>query len=189
MKQKRILLVDDEPSILKSFSLDFSLEGFKVRTASAGEKAIEEMQAGYFDLVITDLVMPGIGGMEVLQEAKKIHPDIGSIILTGYGDLSSAVEALRLGADDYLIKPCDIDELLLRVNRCLEKKEMMRKLKLYEKILPVCMYCKSIRADNGSGPGQGKWVTLEEYLLKESGTLVSHGCCPECGKKVIDSHD
>jgi len=187
MNPEKILLVDDEPSILSSFSLDFRYEGYKVSTASAGEKAIDALRTGHFDLLITDLVMPGIDGIGVLQAAKKINPDISSIILTGYGDMSSAVEALRLGADDYLIKPCDFDELLLRVKRCLEKKEMTRKLKLYEKILPVCMYCKSIRDDNGCEPGQGQWMKLEEYLYKKSRTFISHGCCPQCSQ--LHKHD
>ena len=118
--------------------------------------------------------------MGVLYEAKKQDPGIGTIILTGYGDMTSAIEALRLGADDYLLKPCDAGELLIRVARCLERQEAFRKIKLYENILPICIYCKNIRDDAGTEPGKGKWLRMEEYLSRKIGTDVSHGCCPVC---------
>ena len=70
--------------------------------------------------------MPGIDGLEVLRQARQQAPDICAIVLTGYGDLSSAIEALRQGADDYLLKPCDSDELLLRVFKCLQKQDAER---------------------------------------------------------------
>ena len=128
MRNKKILLVDDEESIRTSFRKDFEHEGYKLTTAASGEEAITKIRDTHFDLVITDLSMPGIDGIGVLQEVKKLNPDIGTMILTGYGDMTSAIEALRLGADDYLLKPCDADELLLRAARCLEKQEAFRKI-------------------------------------------------------------
>jgi len=116
----------------------------------------------------------------VLKEARKLNPEVGAIILTGYGDMSSAIDALRLGADDYLLKPCNADELLLRTARCLEKREAFRKIQLYEKILPVCMYCKSIRDDTGTEPGKGKWLSMEKFIYTKSGTGISHTFCPKC---------
>ncbi len=186
MKNKNILLVDDEETILSSFRKSFEYEGYTVTTASNGEQAVTILQNTHFDLVITDLVMPGVDGIGVLREAAKKDPDICVIILTGYGDMTSAIEALRLGADDYLLKPCDTDELLLRVSRCLEKQDAMRKVKLYENILPICMYCKSIRDDTGTEHGKGKWMKVDQYLYHKSGTIISHGCCPECFEKHQD---
>ncbi|MFC1523413.1 sigma-54-dependent transcriptional regulator [Thermodesulfobacteriota bacterium] len=183
MKNKSILIVDDEESILNSFRKDFEQEKYAVTTAASGEEAITKLQKEHFNLVITDLVMPGIDGIGVVQEAKKMDPEIGTIILTGYGDMTSAIEALRLGADDYLLKPCDTDELLMRITRCLEKHEALKKIKVYENILPVCMYCKAIRDDTDTGPGKGKWMRLEEYLHRKNGTDISHSCCPRCFEK------
>ena len=118
--------------------------------------------------------MPRIDGISVLKEARKQIPDISMIMLTGFGDMTSAIEALRLGADDYLLKPCDVEELLLRVNRCFEQREINRKVKIYENILPICMYCKDIRDDTGKEHGKGKWQTIEEYLYKKSDIDMSH---------------
>ncbi|MDM8535248.1 response regulator [Desulfobacterales bacterium HSG17] len=186
MRNKIILLVDDEESILNSFCKDFEYEGYTVGTASSGEQAVTKLQNSHFDLVITDLVMPGVDGIGVLKEATKNVPDICVIILTGYGDLTSAVKALRLGADDYLLKPCDTDELLLRVSRCLEKQDALRKIKVYENILPICMYCKSIRDDTGTEHGKGEWMQVDKYLYRKCAANLSHGYCPECFEKHKD---
>ncbi|KPA17492.1 response regulator receiver protein [Candidatus Magnetomorum sp. HK-1] len=183
---KKIILIDDEESILYSFHKFFSDEGYNVTFCSSGKEGIANLQKSHFDLAIIDLIMPDLEGTLVLKEAKKINSEIGAIILTGYGDMNSAIEALRLGADDYLLKPCDTDELLIRAERCIEKYEALRKIKLYEEILPVCMYCKSFRDDSGTEKGKGKWLSMEDYLLIKKGTSVSHGCCPDCFEKHKD---
>lgn len=120
MKGKTLLLVDDEPIILQSLSADLIAEGYHVTTAESGERAIAELKQGRFDLVITDLRLQGLDGIQVLKQTKEITPHIPVIILTGHGDMTSAINALRLGADDYMFKPCDIDELLIRMSHCLE---------------------------------------------------------------------
>jgi two-component system OmpR family response regulator len=87
--------------------------------------------------------MPGMGGIKWLSKVKKFNPDIGSMILTGYGDMNSAIQALRLGADDYLLKPCDTEELQLRTLRCLKNREAHQKVKFYENTVSACSYCKT----------------------------------------------
>ena len=81
-----------------------------------------------FDLVITDLMMPGIDGFGVLKAVKKLAPQTSVIILTGYGDMRAAIDALRLGADDFTLKPCEVDELVFRIRRCLEKQSLLQML-------------------------------------------------------------
>ena len=110
---KRILVIDDEARLVNLVRGYLEQEGYEVMMASSGEEAIGELQNSHFDLVISDLAMPGANGIAVLNEAKKTNPDIIAIILTGYGDMTSAIEALRLGADDYLLKPCDTEELFV----------------------------------------------------------------------------
>jgi DNA-binding response OmpR family regulator len=180
MKKKSILVVDDESTILHTLSRDLACTGVKVTTAISGEEGIAKINNGFFDLVTTDLLMPGLDGFQVVKAAKQKNLQTMVIILTGYGAVESAVEALRLGADDFLLKPCDTNELLYRMSNCFVKQEMLRKIAWYENCLPVCSYCKKIREDRQGMDGQGHWYKLEDYFTKTKGVIVSHGCCPDC---------
>lgn len=185
MSGSKILLVDDEPIIRKTMAGKLSDEGFSVLTAENGTAAQAYLASAQIDLVITDLMMEGMGGIQVLEAVKKHNPDIAVIILTGYGDLTSAIDALRLGADDYLLKPCDLNELLFRINKCLEKQSLKKMVRAYEDILPICLDCKKIRDDSGAEPGQGIWMPMDQYLARKAGKSISHGYCPECGKAFL----
>ena len=134
-KQAKILLVDDEPLLLLTVSSDLQDAGYAVETAEDGQRACAELAENSYDLVITDLVMEGIGGMRVLQEAKRCDPTCGVILMTGYGDMDSVITALRHGADDYLLKPCKREELFFRLAQCLEKGKLQRNLRKAEKKL------------------------------------------------------
>lgn len=184
-KNKKILLVDDEKTLINSLSRDLREEGFAVITAENGKEAVASLQNNIFDLVITDLIMPELDGIKVLQEAKKKSPKTGVIILTGYGDMTSAITALRFGADDYLLKPCEHEELVIRANRCLDKLEALRKIKIYEEMLPVCCVCHQIRDDTGTEHGKGKWLGLDEFIAKKTNVQLSHTYCPNCYKKAM----
>ena len=189
MRNTSVLLVDDDEPILLSLCNYLEKNNFDVQTAASGEAAMSLFRNACFDLVITDLVMDGISGLEVLEEIKKINSETGVFILTGQGDMARAIEALRSGAADFLLKPCDTDELILRMRRVLEKQEIVKKIKIYEKFLPICMYCKKIRDDTGTEWGAGKWLQLEEYLSQKSGTELTHGCCPECYDRFMENWD
>ena len=130
MNKKNILLVDDEEPILASVGWLLRTNNFGVETAASGEEAIAILRERRFDLVVTDLVMPEADGITVLEAAKSLYPGIGVIILTGYGDIGSAVRTLQLGADDYLQKPCDVDELISKANRSFEKQDLIARLKV-----------------------------------------------------------
>jgi DNA-binding NtrC family response regulator len=180
MQNKSILVVDDEQTILHSLSRDLACTGVKVTTAINGEEAIAKINNGSFDLVTTDLLLPGLDGFQVVKAAKTKNLQTMVIILTGYGAVESAIDALRLGADDFLQKPCDTDEILYRMSNCFVKQEMLRKIAWYEKCLPVCCYCKKIREERQGMHDKGKWYTVDEYFSKTKGVSVSHGCCPDC---------
>ena len=184
MKKNSILLVDDDPAILEGMGQYLEEIGHEIKLAKSGEVAIELLKAEPCELVITDLVMEKINGIEVLKIAKELNPETMGIVLTGFGDMTTAIEALRLGVDDYLLKPCSPEELELRVARCFERLALNRKIKSYEKILPLCCVCKSIRDDAGREPGTGKWMSLEEYVWQKAGLAPSSTYCPECAKKM-----
>lgn len=134
-KKKSILLVDDEESILRSIGWALKRNNYAVTTSSNGRDAIALLLENKYDLIITDLIMTEVGGIEVLQEAKKHQCDTGVVILTGHADLNSAVKALHHGADDYLQKPCDIEDLLNKVNRSLEKQDLVATLSTQNELL------------------------------------------------------
>jgi DNA-binding NtrC family response regulator len=142
MQKKRILVVDDEKIILKSLSWGLSHQGYQVDTAGSGEEGLVKLQHGSYNLLISDLLMHGMSGIDLLKSAREISPDMAVCLITGYADLDSAIDALRLGADDYLVKPCDMQELSLRVQRALKKEELQKKVRYFENILPVCAVCK-----------------------------------------------
>ncbi len=106
------------------------------------------------------------------------------IILTAYGNMDAAIKALRLDADEFLLKPCNPDEMILRVERCLEKLELKRKVKIYENIIPVCCVCKKIRDDLGRDHGAGQWMNVENYMWKRASLLPSSTYCPDCLKSA-----
>lgn len=184
MRKLRILLVDDDPFILTGIGKDLAGEGYLVSTAENGEKALALITGTEFDLVITDLVMDHVDGIQVLKAAKKKNPETMVLILTGYGDMTSAIDALRLDADDYLLKPCDPDEMKFRVSRCFERLESARKLKLYESMLPVCCVCKKIRDDSGREPGTGPWMSVEKFIWEKAGIAPTSTYCPHCAEAV-----
>jgi DNA-binding NtrC family response regulator len=187
MKSKTILLVDDEAIIRKTLAGKLSDEGFTVLPADGGASALAFLATTKINLVITDLMMEGMSGIQVLEAVKANNPDTAVIILTGYGDLTSAIDALRLGADDYLLKPCDLNELLFRINKCLEEQSLKEMVQFYEDILPICLDCKKIRDDSNSEPGMGPWMPVDQYLTKKAGKSMSHGYCPDCGQKFLES--
>ena len=126
MESDRILLVDDDPLVLSGVSRQLEAEGYKVSVAPSAKAAIDRLASQHFDLIVTDLIMEGPNGLDLLELAKRRVPDTGVIILTGYGDVHSAIDALRLGADDYLLKPSDPNELLFRIRGCIERLRLRR---------------------------------------------------------------
>jgi DNA-binding NtrC family response regulator len=128
MKKADILIVDDEHLIRWSLEKDLQQEGYETRQASTGEEALEMMEQSVPDLVLLDLRMPGIGGFEVMQEAAKKELSPLFIIVTGIGDVKTAVRAVNEGAVDYICKPFEIEDVKLRIEMAIETARMRREL-------------------------------------------------------------
>ena len=179
--QASILIVDDEELIRECLRLDFQSRGYAIDIAVNGEDACARMQEKEYDLIITDLAMNRIDdGLEVLRQAKSRHADQIVFILTGYGALNSAVEALRLEADDYLLKPYNPDELMLRVAKSLANRATRQKVRTYESILSICSECKKMRDSESDEGGGERWISIEQFISKTTGSGLSHGMCPDC---------
>ncbi|MEJ2236412.1 MAG: response regulator [Syntrophobacterales bacterium] len=108
----RVLLVDDEEEFVSALSERLMLRGIEVDSALNGEEALARMDEKQFEVVILDVMMPGLSGLEVLRQIKSTHPNTQVILLTGHGATREGMEGMRLGAFDYLIKPVDIEEML-----------------------------------------------------------------------------
>jgi DNA-binding response OmpR family regulator len=180
-----LLLVDDDPFILEGIGEDLEQRGYQVTRVNSGEKAVELLQHGRFDLIITDLIMERTDGIQVLRKSKEIDATAMVIILTGFGDMLSAIEALRSQADDYMLKPCESSEMFFRVERCLEKLELARRINLYQRILPMCCVCKKIRDDTSRAPGRGEWVPVEQFIQERARLDVTSSYCPECARRTL----
>jgi len=120
VEKKRILVVDDEEIVRYSLVNILRNSGYEVEDVPSAEEALKLIYEKQYHLVLTDLVLEGMGGLELLENVKVISPRTLVIVITGYGSIKTAVTALRLGVYDYLLKPCDENELLLRVRRALE---------------------------------------------------------------------
>jgi len=125
-----ILVVDDEKIIRDGCVKILSKEGWTVQTACSGEEGLVLMKNEPFDLLLLDLKMPGMSGMEVLQQARSKHPDLLIVVITGYATVESAVEAMKAGAYDFIPKPFTPDQLRIVVHRALEKKTLQREAEL-----------------------------------------------------------
>lgn len=125
MPTPRILVVDDEMIVCESCKRILEEEGYEVEIALSGKEAFEEMKANPFDIVITDLKMPGIDGMEVLSTFRREYPDSIIIMITGFSTVETAVEAMKLGAFDYIPKPFTPDEVTIVVKKAIEKKSLL----------------------------------------------------------------
>ena len=124
VKKKVILVVDDEPNIRRVLEAMLVREGYQVLTADSGRKAVDIAATNALDLLITDLIMPDMTGIEVLREVKQTQPHCAALVITAYGTIKTAVEAMRLGAFNYIAKPFDLDEVRLQVQHVLENRAL-----------------------------------------------------------------
>ena len=124
MKDYSILIIDDEDTqrnVLKGY---LEKKGYKIYSAASGTEGVKTVQQNLIDIVLSDFKMPDITGLEVLEQVKKINPEISFVILTAYGTIENAVKAIRLGAFDYISKPVDLDELDLLLERIVENRNL-----------------------------------------------------------------
>ena len=156
---ERILVVDDEAQLRGLFERILHNEGYEVRCASSGDEALKLLETQWFDLVVTDLKMPGMDGMELLAKGKLVSPTLPFIVLTAFGKGRSAVAAVKEGAYDYLVKPFDIEELKLVIKKALELHRLTREVERLRSQLELSADHRSEQSDAGDfpcGPHGGK---------------------------------
>jgi DNA-binding response OmpR family regulator len=165
MKAK-ILVVDDEPAVRESLDEILRLEGYHVVSVQNGDLAVKTLQSESFDLILLDLKMPGMNGIDVMRLATKIAPDTKIILLTGHGSLESAIEALRHSAHDYLIKPIPTHELLASVGRAIaQRTELQKKRMLLEQLDISLQRLKDAEHVPSTNSSDQQVVSLGEGIL------------------------
>ena len=137
MKGSRVLLVDDETVFTGNMSKLLTSRGYRVTAVNSGDSAIRVLEEEDFDVVVLDLKMPGMDGITTLREIKKLGLFTETLILTGHGAIDTAMEAVKLGAYDYLTKPCEIDELVAKIEGAWVKKGDAVQQDIQEKIQKV----------------------------------------------------
>jgi two-component system, OmpR family, alkaline phosphatase synthesis response regulator PhoP len=126
MNQKHILLVEDEEHLLKIIQLNLELEGYAVTTAVTGIEALKEFRKKKFDLILLDVMLPEMNGFDVCEEIRKENKDVPVLFLTAKGTSEDKIQGLKLGADDYLTKPFNLEELLLRIQILIKRSNQMK---------------------------------------------------------------
>lgn len=129
----RILLIDDDPGVRDSMERTLRGAGYAVQSAASGEEGFELARGGAFDVILSDMRMPGISGLDILRKLRDIRVDAAFIIMTGFGTVDTAVEAMKLGAIDFVQKPFFRDELLMRVRSATERRQLARQVDLLQR--------------------------------------------------------
>ncbi|MEO7046156.1 MAG: response regulator [Ferruginibacter sp.] len=128
-----ILIIDDEKAIRKTLSEILSFEGYKIDEAGDGEEGLKRFSEKNYDLVLCDIKMPKIDGIEFLEKAKMVNPDVPIIMISGHGNIDTAVEAVKKGAFDYISKPPDLNRLLITLRNATEKQDLVTQTKVLKR--------------------------------------------------------
>ncbi|MEF2230595.1 MAG: response regulator [Pseudodesulfovibrio sp.] len=134
---EKVLLIDDEEEFLSTLSERMELRGMNVNTASNARNAVEALDSGDYDAIVLDLQMPDMNGIDMLKVIRKTHPDMQVILLTGQATLEAGIEAMKLGAMDFMEKPADINALTEKIKKAQAKKMVIVEKKTEDKVRDI----------------------------------------------------
>jgi two-component system response regulator HydG len=167
-----ILVADDDPGLRESLERTLAREGYRVVVASDGQAALERLQGGGIDLVLTDLKMPGLNGIELLRAAKAIAPDVDVILLTAFGTIEEAVKAMKDGAYDFLTKPVQRAQLQRVIRQALERRDLIQQNRALQQRLDALLTQGDVI---GASPAFRRMMTLVEQVANSSATVLIQG--------------
>ncbi len=145
---KRVLVVDDEPMIVSLLSTILREKGWDVTEARSGTEGIDQLDRARFDVILTDLVMPGDSGIDLLRAAKEIHPDVEVILMTGYATAETAIEAMRNGAFHYIMKPLKTEEVVNLVEKAYSQRQLQRENQFLKSEIRAAHHVQSVVGDS-----------------------------------------
>lgn len=203
---RTILIVDDEKAIRKTLTEILSYEGYKIDDAENGEEALKKLKEKSYDVVLCDIKMPKIDGLEFLEKSKEINPDVPIIMISGHGTIETAVEAVKKGAFDYVAKPPDLNRLLITIRNALDKQSLVtetkvlkRKVSRVQEMIGESAALKKIKdtidkvaptdarvlitGENGSGKELvARWI--HEKSNRASGPIIEVNCAAIPGELI-----
>ncbi|MBI5846368.1 MAG: sigma-54-dependent Fis family transcriptional regulator [Nitrospirae bacterium] len=177
----RILIVEDEKSMREVLKILLEDEGYEILSASDGQDGIRRIQEDIFDIVITDIKMPKADGFEVLKKVKEISPTSIVIMITAFGTTESTIEAMKLGAYDYIHKPFKIDEIRLIINKAFEKKRLSEEISVLREKVQTTYRIENII---GKSPRMQELFRLIPKVAQSSSTVLITGESG-CGKELV----
>lgn len=192
-KRGNLLIVDDDPAIVFYLKILFQEKSYVVRPASSGSAALRLLEHLPFDVLLTDIQMPGMNGLKLIELARQVQPDLQCMVLSAQEGDEFAWEAANLGAP-FLRKPVNFQKIEAMVDRMMEQirsarrmRENNGKYRLIEKrsemriqqgIISICASCKNVRDERGN------WREIEAYICDHSEAKSSHGICPGCAMRL-----
>ena len=176
-----LLLAEDDAVARLTLSAVLKGLGYEVTEAEHGGEAWANLQLGYFPMVISDWQMPEVNGPELCRRMRARATDRYSyfLMVTATGGKKRYLEGMEAGADDFITKPIDIDELRARLKAAERILGLRHHVQQFEGLLPICAYCKRIR------DASEKWESIERYVEARSEAQFSHGYCPDCYGKYV----
>lgn len=163
-----ILIIDDEKSIRKTLTEILSYEGYKIDEAGDGEEGLKKFSEKAYDVVLCDIKMPKLDGIEFLERSKTVNPDVPVIMISGHGNIDTAVEAVKKGAFDYISKPPDLNRLLITLRNALDKQNLVTETKVLKRKAG-----KSLEMVGNSGPIQKIKDTIEKVAPTDARVLIT----------------
>jgi two-component system response regulator HydG len=168
----RVLVIDDDPGALTTLTVMLRQAGYAVETAESGERGVEIALSGVFDAILSDMRLPGMSGLDVLRQLRERRIDTALLIMTGYGTVETAVEAMKLGAVDFVQKPVFRDELLMRLTAAIERRQLARQVRVLERRLDVA---DPLRALIGDSAPMARVRELVRRVAAAPGTVLITG--------------
>jgi len=169
-----ILIVDDEPLIRESLYEIFKIEGYRTQMAASAEAASKLMDEDQIDIIVTDLKLPGLSGIDLLRQVKGMNNETEVIVITGYGSIETAVEAMKLGAYEYITKPINDNEIKMLINKIVEKKKIIEENRNLRELIAKksrSSFCDMI----GSSDKMQKVYQMIESVASSNATILING--------------
>jgi response regulator RpfG family c-di-GMP phosphodiesterase len=181
---RRILVVDSEARSLMITSRALETRHYDITMAINSDIGIKQIKEHHFDLVITEFSSSKVDGLAILQTTREKHPNTSVIMMAGIELMPSQTNIFKLGADDYIFRPLQVEELMFRVQRNMEHLDLKQRIDFHGGMIAGCCVCKKIRFEHSEVSGKVEWMAVDDFLKDKVNILLSSTYCPDCIQTV-----